>query len=106
MRSTPSCAWSTWTRGPGGYAGGPVAFVASWEASTRLPLSGLERTALEERDYAALYRIGAHPYLLWSFAEAVWVPEVARPDLVAAYKAAAREIGYPDWRTHPAPDLH
>lgn len=87
------------------YVRSPVAFVAEWEASRGLPLSALERTALEERDYATLYRIGAHPYLLWSFTEAVWVPEVSRPELVEAFRAAAREVGYPDWRTCPGPDL-
>lgn len=88
------------------YVGEPAAFVASWLAELgRPPLSVEERQALDRRDYAALYRLGAHPYLLWSFTEAVWVPEVSRADLIADYKAAAAEVGYPDCRTVPAPDL-
>ena len=87
------------------YVADPEAFVAEWLSVTGLPLSDVERAALEERDYASLYRLGAHPYLLWSFTEAVWVPEVSRPELVAAFRLAASEVGYPDWRTWPAPTL-
>ena len=62
-----------------------------------------ERRALETRDYGALYTMGAHPYLLWSFSEAVWVPEVTRPELVESYRVAARAAGFPDWSTTPRP---
>ncbi|MEO6509401.1 MAG: hypothetical protein ABIO16_00310 [Nocardioides sp.] len=87
------------------YVASPTSFVAEWLAATGLPLSDEERAALEERDYAVLYRMGAHPYLLWSFTEAVWVPELSRAELVEAFRASAREAGYPDWRTWPAPPL-
>lgn len=84
------------------YVADPADFVAEWLSATGLPLSAVERTALEQRDYATLYRMGAHPYLLWSFTEAVWVPEVTRPELVESFRTAARAAGYPDWRTWPA----
>ena len=87
------------------YVADPVGFASAWAEHDRPAASAPERTALEERDYATLYRLGAHPYLLWSFTEAVWVPEVSRPELVESFRAAAREVGYPDWRIHPAPTL-
>ncbi|WP_283133350.1 hypothetical protein [Rhizohabitans arisaemae] len=83
------------------YLADPPGFVASWVAAAG-PASALtaeERAALERRDYGALYGLGAHPYLLWSFAEAVWVPEITRPELVEDYRVKARAHGYPDCAT-------
>ena len=88
------------------YVADPTGFVRRWVAAQdRAVLSDDEQTALERRDYGALYAMGAHPYLLWSFTEAVWVPEVARPDLVESFRTAAAAVGYPDCRTVPPPTL-
>ena len=38
-------------------------------------------------------------YALWSFTEAVWIHEMARPELVADYKAKAVKVGYPNFKT-------
>ncbi|MFI6322554.1 hypothetical protein ACIBG8_33800 [Nonomuraea sp. NPDC050556] len=76
------------------YVADQPGYVSSWE---RAPLSEHERAALSARDYGALYAMGAHPYLLWSFTEAVWVPEVTRAELVESFRA--RAIGYPDVAT-------
>lgn len=66
-------------------------------------LSRHERTALAEKDYGALYAMGAHPYLLWSFIEAALVPPMPRADLVEAFRIAAGAVGYPDFATTPVP---
>lgn len=58
-----------------------------------------ERQALADRDYGALYALGAHPYLLWSFTEAVWIHERPRDQIVASFRSQAAEAGYPDIRT-------
>jgi hypothetical protein len=58
-----------------------------------------EARALAAKDYGALYGLGAHPYLLWSFIEAALVPPMARPDLVESFRRAAEPAGYPDWST-------
>lgn len=76
------------------YVADPPGYVETWELA---PLTQAEREALAARDYGALYRMGAHPYLLWSFTEAVWVPEVTRAELVESFRAGA--IGYPDVAT-------
>ncbi|NUR92984.1 MAG: hypothetical protein HOY71_53685 [Nonomuraea sp.] len=65
-------------------------YAAAWEGA---PLTRGERAALAARDYGALYAMGAHPYLLWSFTEAVWVPEITRQELVSRFREVAR--GYP-----------
>jgi len=78
------------------YIADPAAFVATWEGGH---LTEEEQQSLAQRDYGALYAFGAHPYLLWSFAEAVWVPEIPRPELVERYRVAARRHGYPDFST-------
>jgi len=57
-------------------------------------LTAAEAAALATTDYGALYALGAHPYLLWSFTEAALVPPMSRPDLVEAFRiAAARAAG-------------
>ncbi len=89
----------------------PAAYVSAWSrrqlaAGSGVTLEAAESTALAARDYGTLYERGAHPYLLWSFTEAVWVPEVPRADLVADYKARAGRVdGFPDCRTVPSPDV-
>ncbi len=89
----------------------PSAYVTAWaglrhEDGSGVTLEPEESAALAARDYGTLYDRGAHPYLLWSFTEAVWVPEQSRSDLVAAYKARASSVeGFPDCRTVPAPPV-
>jgi len=82
-----------------GYKANPAAFVEKWEKGEKLKLSPEERDALARRDYAKLYALGAHPFLLWSFTEAVWVHEAPREDLVRDFKEKTRAIGYPDFKT-------
>ncbi len=81
------------------YIRDPAAFVAKWEKGEGHQLSKEERTALEQRDYEKLYAMGAHPFLLWSFTEAVWVKDKPRDELVKDYKEKTRVIGYPDFKT-------
>lgn len=81
------------------YKGNPAAFVEKWEKGEKLGLTPEERDALARRDYAKLYALGAHPFLLWSFTEAVWVHERPREDLVKDYKEKTGKIGYPDFKT-------
>jgi hypothetical protein len=65
-------------------------------------LTAVEAAALSTTDYGALYALGAHPYLLWSFAEAALVPPMSRPDLVEAFRVAAASAAGPDGH---APDF-
>ncbi len=81
------------------YCANPRAFVEDWEKTQKLKLTPDEREALATKDYGKLYALGAHPFTLWSFTEAVWVHEVPRPELVADYKAKAAKVGYPDFKT-------
>lgn len=78
----------------------PPAYVDAWLAGGTGPeaaaddrvLTDAERAAFETRDYGALHRLGAHPYLLWHFTEAVYTPEFTEGfgwrDLVERYRAA------------------
>lgn len=77
------------------YTESPDAFMAEWPGA----LDADERAAFRRRNYGALYGMGAHPYLLWSFAEAVWVPGISRPELVERFREAAAAHGYPDFAT-------
>ena len=74
-------------------------FVDKWERTQTLKLEPEEREALATKDYGKLYALGAHPFTLWSFTEAVWVHEKPRDELVADYKAKAAKAGYPDFKT-------
>jgi hypothetical protein len=56
-----------------------------------------EREALIERDYGGLYRLRAHPFLLWAFTKQVW-PD-AEPELAAKYVATIAPLGAPDFAT-------
>lgn len=77
----------------------PREFVEKWEKSQKLKLEPEEREALATKDYGKLYALGAHPFTLWSFTEAVWVPEKPRDELIADYKAKATKTGYPSFKT-------
>lgn len=82
------------------YIADPAGYVREWmtlapgpEAATDdRVLSGEEQDALTGRDFGALFRLGAHPYLLWHFTEAVYEHEFAEGfgwrDLVERYRAA------------------
>ncbi len=59
-------------------------------------LTDEERAALLSGDYGALYRLGAHPFLLWAFTR------VALPDggpKPAEYVATIAPLGTPDFAT-------
>jgi hypothetical protein len=81
------------------YTANPRAFVEKWEKTQKLKFSPEERDALATKDYGKLYALGAHPFTLWSFTEAVWVHEIPREELVKDYKAKAAKAGYPNFRT-------
>jgi hypothetical protein len=81
------------------YKRDPAGFVARWEESEGHRLSDEERAAFAARDFGALYALGAHPFLLWSWTEAVWTPERPRADVVRDYKEQTAAIGYPDFST-------
>ena len=81
------------------YKARPREFVEKWEKTQTLRLEPQEREALATKDYGKLYSLGAHPFTLWSFTEAVWVHEKPRDELVADYKAKAAQAGYPNFKT-------
>lgn len=81
------------------YKARPREFVEKWEKNQTLRLEPQEREALATKDYGKLYSLGAHPFTLWSFTEAVWVHEKPRDELVADYKAKAAQAGYPNFKT-------
>ena len=81
------------------YKNDPAGFVAKWEKGQTLKLTPDEREALCNRDYGKLYALGAHPFTLWSFTEAIWVHEVPREELVKDYKEKAAKVGYQDFTT-------
>jgi hypothetical protein len=81
------------------YAANPREFVEKWEKTQKLKLEAEEREALAAKDYGRLYALGAHPFTLWSFTEAVWIHEKPREELVADYKAKAAKAGYPNFKT-------
>lgn len=87
------------------YVADPPGFVAGWLAGGGGPavhsddrvLTDEERAAFEARDYAALYALGAHPYLLWHWVEAVYLHEKTWPAMVEEYRTAVTPIGWPDF---------
>jgi hypothetical protein len=81
------------------YKTNPHAFVENWEKGQKLKLEPEEREALSNRDYGKLYALGAHPFTLWSFTEAVWSDEKPREELVKDYKEKAAKVGYPNFKT-------
>ncbi len=80
-------------------------FVAGWLSGGAGPetrsddrmLTDEERRAFETRDYTTLYALGAHPYLLWHWVEAVYLHEVPWPALVEQFRVAVTPIGWPDY---------
>jgi len=81
------------------YKAAPRAFVESWEKTQKLKLTFEEREALATKNYGKLYALGAHPFTLWSFTEAVWAAEVPREELVQDYKEKTAKAGYPNFKT-------
>ena len=92
------------------YVADPEAYVSAWEqraSATRLPTvdSGSfteeERAAFATMDHATLYRLGAHPYVLWHFVEAirVWAGEVTWPEMKERFRADIAPHGNPDFST-------
>jgi len=81
------------------YRAKPREFVEKWEKTQKLKLEPEEREALATKDYGKLYALGAHPFTLWSFTEAVWVDEVPREQLVKDYKEKAAQAGYPSFKS-------
>ena len=81
------------------YTANPRGFVEQWEKTQKLKLEADEREALASKDYGKLYALGAHPFTLWSFTEAVWIHEKPREELVSDYKAKAAKAGYPNFKT-------
>ena len=92
------------------YVADPESYVAAWEEraeASRLPLpdAGLltdrERSALVSRDHTELYRLGAHPYLLWHFVEAVrvWTGETTWPEMTKRYRDDIADIEQPGFGT-------
>lgn len=87
------------------YIADPPAFVAEWLTGGAGPerhsddrvLTEQERAAFETRDYETLYALGAHPYLLWHWVEAVYLHEATWPEMVEKYRAAVTPHGWPDF---------
>lgn len=93
------------------YIADTSATVADWErlGAREVPdpdptpvggrLTDEERDALVARDFGALYEMGAHPYLLWSFTEAVHLHELPREEIVRRFRERVADSGYPDFAT-------
>jgi hypothetical protein len=93
----------------GAYVADAPAFIDAWLAGGGGPdavaddrvLTSEERKAFAHRDYEALYRLGAHPYLLWHFTEAVYegeyTPDRGWRQLVEEYRAAVAPHGLVDY---------
>jgi hypothetical protein len=68
------------------------------DLSERPFLTDEEREALRQIDYATLYRLGAHPFLLFG-----WTVRVRRAtdlrSLIQEYRTAVAPYGYPDFAT-------
>ncbi|WP_022888886.1 hypothetical protein [Agromyces italicus] len=91
------------------YVDDPAAYVEGWLGAAPGPeaatddrsLTDAERAAFVGRDFAALYALGAHPYLLWHFTEAVhaheFTPESGWRALVERYRAAVAPQGLVDY---------
>jgi len=91
------------------YVDDPAAFARAWLTGGRGPegatddrlLTDAELAAFAERDYGALYALGAHPYLLWHFTEAVYEHEYREGfgwrELVESYRAAVAPQGLVDY---------
>jgi Aromatic-ring-opening dioxygenase LigAB, LigA subunit len=74
----------------------------AFKADTEKLLQGHDLTAEEKKalidvDYATLYRLGAHPFLLNGFTRLVWKGDKAA--LNAEYRKNIAPFGYPDFST-------
>jgi hypothetical protein len=79
-----------------------VKTASAFKADTEKFLQGRdlaeeERIALSDVDYATLYRLGAHPFLLNGFTRLVWKGD--RATLNAEYRKNIAPFGYPDFST-------
>lgn len=92
------------------YVADPEGYVAAWEhraSLTRLPTSDSgtfteqERAALVTMDHAELYRLGAHPYVLWHFVEAirVWAGDATWTEMKELFRENIEPHGTPDFST-------
>jgi hypothetical protein len=89
------------------YEADPAGFVAEWETTTPEPpypaggtLTDEERRAFTTLDYGELYRLGAHPFLLWHLVRAVLVTDdLDVHEVSARYVEAVTPHGYPDFAT-------
>jgi hypothetical protein len=91
------------------YVADPATAVDAWlagggtaeRATDDRELTDEERAAFVARDFEALYRLGAHPYLLWHFTEAIFTheftPEAGWRDLVERYREAVAPHGVVDY---------
>lgn len=87
----------------------PTGFIATWESPPEPPtppypdggaLTTDERDAFLRGDYARLYALGAHPYLLWHFVRAVASTEGTNVgELSDSFKDGIRSHGVPDFTT-------
>ena len=75
----------------------PREFVEKWEKTQKLKLEPEEREALATKDYGKLYALGAHPFTLWSFTEAVWVEEKAARRARGGLQISSRESRLPEF---------
>jgi hypothetical protein len=72
----------------------PARFLRSFD------LTSDERSALERWDYARLYALGAHPFILFQAVRSLGeVRGRPVPEIVAEYRAAVEPLGYPDFTT-------
>jgi Aromatic-ring-opening dioxygenase LigAB, LigA subunit len=76
--------------------------ASAYRENTEKFLEGRELTAEEKKalidvDYATLYRLGAHPFLLNGFTRLVWKGDKAA--LNAEYRKNIAPFGYPDFAT-------
>lgn len=91
------------------YVADTTGFLDQWLAGGHGPeaaaddrvLTEAEYAAFAARDYGALHGLGAHPYLLWHFTEAVWEGEYTEGfgwrELVEKYRAAVAPQGVVDY---------
>jgi hypothetical protein len=87
----------------------PAGFVAAWELRADTPqppypaggtLTDEERRACVAVDFAGLYAMGAHPYLLWHFVRAVLVSDTLPvEELSDSLKRAVDPLRRPDFTT-------
>jgi len=76
--------------------------AGAFKADTEKFLQGRELTEEERKaliavDYATLYKLGAHPFLLNGFTRLVWKGDKAA--LNAEYRKNIAPFGYPDFST-------